>query len=72
MLQPAAALGRVVQLQPVGQPLGLGRRERRIQRRRGVGVEVVLDQHDLLGIGVVDVDQLLDGSAPSRCGCAER
>ena len=33
---------------------------------------VVLDQHDLLGIGVVDVDQVLDGSAPSRCGCAGR
>jgi hypothetical protein len=37
-----------------------------------VGVEVVLDQHDLLGVGVVDVDQVLDGSAPSRCGCAGR
>jgi hypothetical protein len=37
-----------------------------------VGVEVVLDQHDLLGIRVVDLDQVLDGSAPSRCGCAAR
>jgi hypothetical protein len=36
-------LGRGVQLQPIGQPLGLGRLERRIQRRRCVGVEVVLD-----------------------------
>src|SRR6266508_4138872 len=33
---------------------------------------VVLHQHDLLGVGVADVDQLLDGSAPSRCGCAAR
>jgi hypothetical protein len=33
---------------------------------------VVLDQHDPLGVGVVDIDQVLDGSAPSRCGCAGR
>jgi hypothetical protein len=32
-----------VQLQPVGQPPGLGRSERLIQRGRRVGVEVVLD-----------------------------
>jgi transposase-like protein len=50
-VQPAAVPGGVVQLQPVGQPPGLGRWERRIQRRRRVGVEVVLDQHDPLGIG---------------------
>jgi hypothetical protein len=64
MLAPAAVLGGVVQLQPIGQPPGLGRWERRIQRRRGVGVEVVLDQPDLLGVGVVDLDQVLAGSAP--------
>src|SRR5215211_6387545 len=57
-------LGGVVQLQPIGQPLGLGRRERRIQRRGRVGVEVVLDQHDLLGVGVVDVEQVLDAVRP--------
>jgi hypothetical protein len=33
---------------------------------------VVLHQHDLLGVGVVDLDQVLAGSAPSRCGCAGR
>jgi hypothetical protein len=33
---------------------------------------VVLDQDDLLGVGEVDIDQVLDGSAPSRCGCAAR
>jgi len=71
-VQPAAVLGRVVQLQLVGEPPGLGRWERRIQRGGGVGVEVVLDQHDLFGVGVVDVDQVLDGSGPSRCGCAGR
>jgi hypothetical protein len=41
-VQPAAVLGGVVQLKPVGQSLGLGRLKRLIQRRRGVGVEVVL------------------------------
>jgi len=71
-VQPAAVLGGGVQLQLVGQPLGLGRWERRIQRRRRVGVEVVLDQQDPLSIGVVDIDQVLDGSAPSRSGCAGR
>jgi hypothetical protein len=33
---------------------------------------VVLHQHDLLGVGVVDIDQLLDGSAPNRRGYAGR
>jgi hypothetical protein len=33
---------------------------------------VVLDQHDPLGVRVVDIDQVLDGSAPSRSGCAGR
>jgi hypothetical protein len=57
-------LGRGVQLQPIGQPLGLGRRERLIQRRRRVGVEVVLHQHDLLGIRVADIEQVLDAVRP--------
>jgi hypothetical protein len=33
---------------------------------------VVLDQHDPLGVGVVDLDQLRDRSAPRRSGCAGR
>jgi len=68
MLQPAAVPGGVVQLQPIGQPLGLGRWERRIQRRGRVGVEVVLHQYDPLGIRVVDVDQLLDAVRPVDAG----
>src|SRR5512132_2922520 len=63
-VQPAAVLGCVVQLQPVGQPLGLRRRERRVQRRRRVGVEVVLDQHDHVGVGIVHIDQLPDAVRP--------
>jgi hypothetical protein len=33
---------------------------------------VVVDQHDPLGVRVVDLDQVLDGSAPSRSGRAGR
>jgi hypothetical protein len=33
---------------------------------------VAVHQHDLLGVRVAAIDQLLDGSAPSRCGCAAR
>jgi hypothetical protein len=57
-----------VQLQPVGQPPDLGRRERLIQRRRGVGVEVVLHQHDPLGVGIVDIQQVLDAVRPVDAG----
>src|SRR5712691_10448833 len=67
-VQPAAMLGGVVQLQPIGQPLGLGWLERLIQRRGGVGVEVVLHQHDLLGAGVVDLEQVLDAVCPVDAG----
>src|SRR6266487_924689 len=63
-VQPAPVLGRVVQLQPIGQPLRLGRLERLIQRRGRVGVEVVLDQHDLLSVGVAHIDQVLDAVRP--------
>src|SRR5215207_8069028 len=72
-VQPAPVLGGVVQLQLVGQPPGLRGRERRIQRRRRVGVEVVLHQHDLLGGRVVDVDQVFDAVRPVDAGapCAD-
>ena len=63
-VQPAPMLGRVVQLQPIGQPLRLGRLERLIQRRGRVGVEVVLDQHDLLSVGVTHIEQVLDAVRP--------
>ena len=53
-----------MQLQPIGQPLGLGRLERLIQRRGRVGVEVVLHQHDHLSVGVAHIDQVLDAVRP--------
>ena len=71
-VQPATVLRRVVQLQFCGKTMGLFGRKSLVEGAQDVGVEVVLDQHDLFGVGVVDVDQVLDGSAPSRSGCAGR
>src|SRR6266496_4147045 len=67
-VQPAAVLGPVLDLQLVGKPFGLGGFGRLVQRRRGVGVEVVLHEHDGLGVGVVDVDQILDAVRPVDAG----
>src|SRR5215472_1801447 len=67
-VQPAAVLGGVVQFQPAGQSPGLGRLECLIQRRGRVGVEVVLHEHDRLGIGIVDVGQGLDAVRPVDAG----
>ena len=39
------------------QPLGLGWLECLVQRRGDVDVDVVLHQYDLLGVGVVDLEQ---------------
>jgi len=58
--------GGVVELKLVGQAFGFGRRESLVQGGRRVGVEVVLDQHDLLGVGIVDVDQRLDWAQSMR------
>ena len=35
-----------------------------------MGVEVVLDQDDLLGVGIVDIDQVLDALGPVDPGAA--
>src|SRR5688572_17462697 len=69
-VQPAAVLGGVVQLELGGQALGLGRWEGLVQGGRGVGVEVVLNQDDPLGVRIVDVDQLLDALGPVEAGAA--
>jgi hypothetical protein len=66
-VEPTAVLGGGGQLQPVGQPFGLGR-ERLIERSRGVGGELVHDQHDPLGLGVVAIDQLLDAVGEVEAG----
>ena len=66
-VQPAAVLGGVVQLQLVRQAPGLRGREGLVQGRRRVGVQVVLDQHEALGVGVAHVDEL-----PIRCAQSTR
>jgi hypothetical protein len=72
MFSQLPLLGGGGQLQPIGQPLASAGANAAYSDA-GVWVfGVVLDQHDPLGIGVVDLDQLLDGSAPSRCGCVGR
>src|SRR5919199_6142952 len=43
-IQPRAVLGRVMDLETVGDALGLLGRERLVERGRGVGVELVHDQ----------------------------
>ncbi len=58
--EPGAVLGGVVELQLVGEALGLGGRDGRVEGGGGVGVAVIQHQHDALGVGVVDVDQRLD------------
>src|SRR5512132_1005746 len=67
-VQPAPMLGGGVEFELVGQPLGLGGSERLVQRGGCVGVEVVLDQHDPLGVRVVDVDEVLDAVGPVDAG----
>ena len=54
-VQPTAVLGRVVELQPLGNPPGLWRWKGLVQRRRAVGVQVVQhhSHHRDIGIGFV-------------------
>src|SRR6478609_8612142 len=49
-VQPTAMLGRVMDLQPLDDAPGLLRRERLVQRRRLVRVQVVQHQHHPLGL----------------------
>src|SRR5215210_6821328 len=57
-VQPTAVLWGVVDLQLLAQASGFGRSKRLIQGGGGVGVEVIHHQNDLLGAGVVEVNQL--------------
>ena len=57
-------LGSVVDLQPLGERVSLGGLEGFIQPGDLVGVQVVHDQNDDLGVGVVDGEQFLDLAGP--------
>jgi hypothetical protein len=67
-VQPTAVLRRVMDLQFVGQALGLRWRERLVERGRRVDVELVRHQHDALGSRVVDIGEFLDTSRPIEPG----
>ena len=60
-IEPTAVLWRIVPFEALDQPPGFGGRERLVERRLAVDVEIVLDQHD--GLGVREVD---DRPSPSR------
>ena len=51
-VQPRAVLGRVVQLDALGQALGLGGRERLVKAGQRVGVQLVHDQHHAFGVAI--------------------
>src|SRR5262249_2914754 len=54
---PAAMFGRVVKLQALQQPVGFRRRERLVQGRRRMGIEIVHHKANDLGIRIIAVDQ---------------
>ena len=67
-VQPRPERRGVVDLQLVGQALGLDGRERLVEGGRGVGVELVHDEDDTGGLGVVNIDQILDTVRPVDAG----
>src|SRR6185295_16274018 len=65
-VEPRAVLGRVMDLKPVGQALGLLGWERLIEAGRRVRVELVHDQHELLRLLVASLQQRADEARPVR------
>ena len=63
-IQPTALLGRVVNLQPLGDAPRFGWPKRLVQRGRMLGVQVVHHQHNPVFVSIVHVHQLLDHSGP--------
>src|SRR5262245_11999354 len=60
-VEPAAMFGRVVHFQLLPQPPRLRRGKGLVERGGDMSVEVVHHQHDARGVGVVDIDEVLDG-----------
>src|ERR1039457_4097951 len=52
-IQPASMLWRVVPFEPFDEPPRLGWRKRFVKRRRFVRIEIVLDEHDFLCVGIL-------------------
>jgi hypothetical protein len=68
MLSQEPCLGGVVDLQALGQRERGGGVEGFVEGGDGVGVEVVHDQDDLLGLGVVDGQESFDLPGPINLG----
>src|SRR5258708_6821962 len=51
--------GRVMDFQFLHQPTRVGWWEHFIQGRRGMRIQVIQHQHELLSMGIVDIDQFL-------------
>jgi len=63
-VQPTAMLGRVVDLQTLGEPPGFLRRKRFIERRRRVRIQVVHDQDDAFGERILLLQKIPQGKGP--------
>ena len=70
-VEPGGILGGVMDLETGRQRAGLGRGQVLVEDGVGVGVEVVLDEHDFLGLGVVG-GQALQETAVVGSGAAGR
>jgi hypothetical protein len=58
-IKPTAVLGGVVPFETLDQAASLDGRERFVKRGLAVDVEIILDEHDGLGVGKMDVGQVL-------------
>jgi hypothetical protein len=59
ILSPAAMFGGRVDLQLISEPLRLGGRKDVIEGAGRVGIKIIHNQHDALGVGIAHVHQLL-------------
>ena len=59
-IEPAAMLGRVVKLQPLGDALSLWERKGLVQRRHPVGIQAIQDQTDHRNVGICFICNSLD------------
>jgi hypothetical protein len=57
-VEPAGVFGGVVELQPAQQPSGFRGWERLVEGAGGMGREVIEDDPDLLGLGIMDIENL--------------
>ena len=71
MFSQGAVLGRVVDLQPLGEGAGFDGLECFVERAEGVRVQIVHHEHDAFGVRVVDSEERVDLGRPVD-PCASR